>query len=525
MAVTETRPASETGADPGSGRTAPGAVERILGGADHTTLGRMFVLSGLALFCVAIVARLLVGIDAVADNALLGDALAMVSSSARVLGPLSLVGAMTGVLVFLVPLQLGSPAISYPRGVSLAYWTWLLSTIVFAVSVAFDGGVGGADTAAARLGNVSLGAALAALGLAAVCVATTVLTHRPPGMGLAKVPFLAWSALLGSTLWIVTVGSAFAHVVVGQVSRADAPGLAENFVNGILWMTRAPAVYVLVIPVLGVALDVFATASGSRVRQYGIAQGLIGAFAVLSIGVWAQGDDSVNTVVWTAFALLVAVPVLGILGLVGDLVRRGRISYSPALLLSAVSLLFILGAVTSGLVWALTLAGSGTLLGFDVRLLGAAQVTFVAASLLSGTLAAVFHWSTKFWGGRPAAAPSNATALLVVAGGGLLSTAVFVQGLVQRDGEPTANQFFGVLVVAAAALYLLGVLSAAGAVRSASAAAADGGDDEPVGGTLEWVAASPARGDDVPDDLPTVTSPYPLADARDGDAPGEEADR
>ena len=476
----------------------------------------MFVVTGLALFGVAIVARLLVGVDAVSDNAFLGDALSMVSSSARVLGPLSLVGAMTGVLVLLVPLQLASPAISYPRAAALAYWTWLLSSIVFIVSVGFDGGVGGADTSAARLGNVSMGAMMASLALASVCVATTVLTHRPAGMGLARVPFLSWAALLGSSLWIITVGSAFAHVVLGQVSRAEAPGLAENFVNGVLWMTRAPAVYVMAIPVLGVALDVVSTATGSRVRLYGVAQGLIGAFALLSIGVWAQGDEAVNTAMWTLYALAIGLPVVGILGLVGDLARRGRVRYSPALLLSLVSVLFIAGAFVSGLVWSVSLAGSGNLLGFDVRLLGAAQVTFIGASVLCGTLAAVFHWSPQFWGGRVAAAPANAGALLVIAGGGLLSTVVLVQGLVQQDGEATANQFFGGVVVLAAALYLLGVLVAGSAMRSASAATADGVDDgEQAGGTLEWAASSPAHGDEVPDDLPAVTSPYPLADARD----------
>ncbi len=516
MAVTETRPVSGTGTSSNPDRPAPGTVERLLGGADHTTVGRMFVVTGLALFCVAIVARLLVGVDAVSDNALLGESLSMVSSSARVLGPLSLVGALTGVLLLVVPLQLASPAISYPRAAVLAYWTWLLSSIIFIVSAALDGGVGGASTEAARLGNVSMGAMMASLALASVCVATTVLTHRPAGMGLSKVPFLSWSALIGSSLWIVTVGAAFAHVVLGQVSRAEAPALAENFVNGILWMTRAPAVYVMAIPVLGVALDVVSSATGSRVRQYGLAQGLLGGFAVLAIGVWAQGDEAVNTVVWTLYALAIGLPLVGILGLIGDLARRGRVRYSPALLLSLVSVLFVVGAVVAGLVWAVTLAGSGNLIGFDVRLLGAAQVTFVGASVLTGTLAAVFHWSPQFWGGRAAAAPANAAALLAIAGGGLLSTVVLVQGLVQQDGEATANQFFGGLVVLAAALYLLGVLVAGSAMQSASASAADGGGgDEETGDTLEWAAAFPAHGDAVPAELPAVTSPYPLADARD----------
>ncbi len=494
-------------------------LERLLGGADHTTLGRAFVVAGLGWFAVAIVARLLVGVDMVADNGVLGGALGLVSNSARVVGPLGLVGALAGVMYLLVPLQLASPAISYPRAAALAFWTWLLGMFVFAVSVAFDGGIGGANTEAARLGNVSLGATLAALGLAAVCVATTVVTHRPAGMGLARVPFVSWAALLGSSLWILTLAAAFAHVVVGHVSRFRAPGLAENFLTGIVWLTRAPAVYVLAIPVLGIAVDVVSATTGTKVRFYGAAQGVIGAFAILSIGFWAQTDRSVNTVVWTLFALAIALPVLGLLGLLGDAARRGGLRATPALPLVLVSVLLLLGSAVAGLLWSLNLAGSGVLLGFDVRLLGAAQVTFVGATMVTGVLAAVFHWAPQFWGAPVRPGPAWAASLLTIAGGGLLSTLMLVQGLVQRNGERPANQLFGVIVVAAALCYLLGVLAALSAIRGAVDAAASAADDAATtddatsvqGATLEWALPTPARGDRIPDDLPTIDSPYPLA--------------
>jgi|GEM_PF-4358628 len=512
MTVTETAPASDAVASaPNRSQT---GLERILGGADHTTLGRAFVLTGLGWFTVAIIARGVVGADMVADNGVLGDWLAVVSNSARVIGPLGLAGALMGVLYVLVPLQLASPAISYPRGAALAFWAWSLAMFIFTVSVAFDGGVGGANTEAARLGNVSLGAILASLSLAAVCVATTVLTHRPPGMGLARVPFSSWAALLGSSLWIITMASAFAHVVVGHVSRANAEGLAQNFVGGILWMSRAPAVYVLAIPILGIALDVTSSVTGTRIRFYGLAQGLVGAFAVLSIGVWAQSDRSINTIVWTLFALGIALPVVGILGLIADSFRRGRFKLTPAVPLVVVSVMFLFGSATAGLLWALNLAGSGTLLGFDTTLLGAAQVTFVGASLVTGVIGAVFHWAPQFWGAEVRSAPALAAAGLTILGGSLLTTVVLVQGLIQRNGERPANQLFGVLVVVAAVTYLLGVLGAFSAIRGTVRAGSDGPPDpEVTGETLEWALPTPARGARIPEDLPEVSSPYPLAPA------------
>ena len=98
MAVTDTRPAVEADAGDDTSRRAPGVPERLLGGADHTTIGRLFIVTGLLFFCVAIITRLIVGIDQVTDNGLLGSWLTMVSSSARVFGPISLVA-----VVFAVP--------------------------------------------------------------------------------------------------------------------------------------------------------------------------------------------------------------------------------------------------------------------------------------------------------------------------------------------------------------------------------------------------------------------------------------
>ena len=93
----------------------------------------------------------------------------------------------------------------------------------------------------------------------------------------------------------------------------------------------------------------------------------------------------------------------------------------------------------------------------------------------------------------------------------VLATVVLVQGIVQRDGVRTANEVFGVVVILASLAYLLGVLSALSAVRGA-AADPSGEDGEIVRGeTLEWALPTPAHGDRIPDDLPAVESPYPLA--------------
>lgn len=517
MALTETRPETTGSSEPAPTRPAPGPLERLVGTGDHTSIGRLFIGLALMLTIVSLAGRALAGVDLLADGSVLDGRAAMLAPSSVVgLALTGVVPLLLGLVLVVVPLQLGAPAVAFPRAAALSLWSWCVAAMVYVVSVVLDGGVLGADDQAARLGNVSMGAMMAALGLGAVCVATTVVSHRPEGMGLARVPFLSWAALVGSVMWLVTLGSAFAHVIVGQVSRAGAAGLAENFTGGIAWLLRGPAVYVLAIPVLGVVIDVVAVRAGRRVGAYGVVQGLIGAYALLGFGAWAQLPGSVNTALWTLFALGIALPVLGLLGAVGDVLRRGPVRVDPALGLSVLALLLLLGSVAAGLLWALDLAGTGTLFGFNLGALADAQAAFVLGAGLAGGAAGLFHWSPHIWG-APAPRGRAATAGgLVVLGAAVLGTGLLVQALVQLDGKDTAARLFGAVAALGALLALFGVAGVLAASLGAARAAAegDGGVGDTEGLTLEWSVPVPATGGVVPAERPPLQSPYPLLDAR-----------
>ncbi|MBS1838850.1 MAG: cbb3-type cytochrome c oxidase subunit I, partial [Actinobacteria bacterium] len=265
MALTETRPETEGDATVESARPTPGALERLLGSGDHVAIGRLYIGFALAFTTLSLTLLAATGLDLLTDNGILGTRTAQLAASARV-GVLFLgvVPLLLGIAIAIVPLQLGSPAIAFPRAAALSFWTWLVSAGIFVTSAAIDGGFLGEDTTAAKLGNVAFGALLVSLGLGAVCVATTVISHRPLGMRLAYVPGLAWASLVGSAVWLVTLGAGFAHVVIAQIGRMGATELATNFSDGLIWMFRGPTVFVFAIPVLGIAVDVVASATGRR---------------------------------------------------------------------------------------------------------------------------------------------------------------------------------------------------------------------------------------------------------------------
>lgn len=520
MALTETRPDTDEPDVEADARPTPGTVERLVGSGDHVAIGRLFVGFGLAMSTLFLTLLALTGVDTLTNNGLLGARTAQLAASAQTgLLFLGVMPLLLGVAVAVVPLQLGSPAIAFPRAAALSFWTWLVSSGIFLTSLAIDGGVLGSDETAARLGNLSLGAVAVSLGLGSVCVATTVMAHRPLGMRLAWVPGLSWASLVASALWLVTLGSAVAHVVLGQVGRMAPAALATNFTEGLGWLFRGPTVFVFAIPVLGIAADVVATATGRRLANTDLIQLVIGMYAVLAFGAWAQLPSAVNTAMWTLFALAVTVPVLGMIGALAEAVRHGSVRLTPATMLAFASVALLLGAVVTGWVQALSLMGQGQLFGASAATLAAAQTAFVSGAAVAGGAAASLHWSPLLWGGYGTSTEANLAVPLIVLGAGLLGTATLVQAIVQLDGETTASQLFGAVEAVGAALFALGVL---GALVAAVRSSGDDTGDEPVEGglTLEWAFPAPASGGVGLVELARVTSPYPLLDAREGS--GEE---
>ncbi len=516
MAVTHTTlPSQATGQRAASESTAPGELEEFIGTGDHTSLGRMYIGFSLLLLVVGLAIRLLVGIDVATDNSVLGSYVAMVDISSLVaLVFLGVLPAMLGLAMVIVPLQIGSPAIAFPRAAALSLWTWLISAGLFVTSIALDGGVGGGDYQASSLGNISLAMMMVALGLGAVCVATTVMTHRPAGMTLPRVPLFTWSMLVASSIWIVTFGAAVAQTILGHVASDSAPGLLEHFDVALGWLMRGPAIYMLAIPLLGIAGDAVAHVSHRPLRNYGVFQGIIAAYGILSFGAWAQGTSSVNTLMWALWALAIALPVLALLGGIGENLRHGRVKLHAGLFGAVLGLLILLGGVLVGLLIALDAAGPDTLFDFAPGLLGRSQSVFVITAAVLGVVAGIAHWSPQIWGTRVRNSTVNGSSVMVAVGGALIGLILAIEVFLVAN-DTNADTVIGIVQAVGGLLAVLGVLGAlAASMRSAreSFEGAGGGPSDDEGLTLEWQVPWPAVGALRTAELPEeILTPYPLA--------------
>jgi cytochrome c oxidase subunit 1 len=514
------------------------ALYRIVTTGDHKTVGRLYLVFSLVFLLVVLALGILVGFER-ADQAGI-DVLGSSDTyfQAWVLWKvglivLAVVPLFVGLAMVVVPLQIGSPAIAFPRAAALSLWGWLVGGLIFAISLATDGGLGAppngsVDPDAAALTIAGLTMALVALVLAAVCIATTVISLRPAGMYLHRVPLLSWSSLVASALWILVLPVAIANLVIAYVDfrNPDPVNFGLQVARQIQWMLRPPTVFIFVIPALGILGDIVPVVAKTRQNLYPVLLGAIALFGLLGFGAFVQTDNVEEQFVYIAVSFALLLPVLMYLGGIADTMRRGgkNIGLPPtALLCSLLGTLVVFAGVSMAVIRAISafdLAGtvqtSAADASFDAALLGG----------LCAALGGIAWWSSKIVG-RPFSELGRPLALLL-AGGAIVAAvpeliAAFLDqpGGFQPDPGPVEDgvelnnliSAIGLCLVALGALGFIGLLLKP---TKGGGTAAD-----PVDGhTLEWATASPPPSGNFASAVAAVRSERPLLDEKEARSPG-----
>ena len=122
-----------------------------------------------------------------------------------------------GIATAIVPLQVGSPSIAFPRLAAASFWAWLVGAIVHIISVfGADGGLGPANatrTEGTLMTLTSLGFIIIALLAASMCIATTIIALRPAGMNLQRIPVFSWSMLVATSVWMLSLPILIANLI------------------------------------------------------------------------------------------------------------------------------------------------------------------------------------------------------------------------------------------------------------------------------------------------------------------------
>jgi len=407
---------------------------------------------------------------------------------------------------------------------------WAFSGALVLVSYLIDGGPGGGRLDGRLLWIAALGGVVVGLCLAAVCIVTTVLALRTPGLSLYRLPMFSWSMLVASSLWLLTLPVFGGILALTYLDTRYFSGIYDGFGNydGLRWAVGQPQVVAFALPALGVIGDIVATATGARQRSRIGLYATIGAVGVLGIGAdtffQAVEPDLLAKPLYVAVGLALVLPLVLFTGGIGDTLRRGRLRITGPLVLAIGSLLMFLAGAAAGAVRViepLDLVGTTA---------DASYTHYVLLAGAIGAFAGMFHWSTKLYGvALPDGAAKGAGALLVL-GTVALALPDLISGLLDQRRGSIGDQRDGVAaldVVSAlgGALVVLGLLSVLATVLR-GVRAGRGGDApaDPWGGqTLEWATTSPPEPGNF-GELENVVSPEPLLDRREQASAAGKAD-
>lgn len=525
MAVTETPPETVDAAAPAvasTPRPEPTGLAAVLGSGDHELVGRLYIVTALLFGLAAGLLGVLFAVEGIEPTTLdlfSAGSVYQLFTLFR-LGGVFMVAfpLVIGVALVVVPLQVGATTVAFPRAAAASYWAWLVGSALVVAAYAIDGGPGGSSRTGVNLFLAAMVLVVVAILVAAVCLATTVIALRTPGLLLSRVPLFAWSVAVAAVLWLLTLPVLVGSLVLAYVDHRHAGGtLGGNaaIFGRFAWVLRNPQIYVVAIPVLGFTVDVLATTARARLGARSLAQAAIGGAGITAFGavLATPYTGALESPVVVAMGLAAVLPVLAVLGLVGDLFRRGsfRLTTGALYAVSATSIL-LLGTLAGALGSIPDLETAGTI--YD---LGVAHLVLVAA--ITASLGGIHWWATKI-GRQPANESLGRLAPLVLLSGAVVTALPdLISGIAGEDLELAADWTGGIeslnlIVLIGSAILLFGLLVAVVSLRRLFQPAGQGQRDPWDGQTLEWLTASPPPLGNFDAPLPVVTSAEPLVDLR-----------
>lgn len=519
--------------------------------ADHKRIGRIYVGAGLvALFATTIVAALLAAeradasSDVVEPNALLQ--LFQAYRVGLVYGVVIPVG--LGLAIAVTPLQLGARSIAFTRLCFTGCYAWLGGLALTFVALGRNGGMGGGDADMVDLFLAGLGLMAVGLLASAGSVAATVLTTRAPGLTMRRVPFFAWSTLIGTLGMLIVLPVMFGLVVYMFIDHRL--GIGANFgavdemAAWLGWTFSVPAVIVYALPAVGVFSELvpvtFKSRSAARGLQF-VAIALVGVAAFSAATQQFAHDVLFDTDAETLFrglvpyVILSGLPLLGVtlvvllaLGTVKAGASNGAPSVHAPFVFGLFGLLAIGGGVTANALQGITDLGLIDPESYLVTTFEEGATLLVVYGAVLAGVGALLFWAPKLWGRTVGDAKTIPLALLGMVGALLASVPMMIAGFLDQAGGIPASDAdvaamlatdgvdggsaWNVLSLVGHGVMGLTVLAVLGLLLVTFTGDGDSADDNPWNAhTIEWSTSSPAPAHNF-EHVPTVTSAEPMLD-------------
>jgi cytochrome c oxidase subunit 1 len=271
---------------------------------------------------------------------------------------------------FFLPILIGARDMAFPR-LNLASWYIFLAGAALAFVSVFTG-KGPVDTgwtfyvpfSLRTAVNVPLATlAVFVLGMSSILtglnIVTTVHQLRAPGMKFFRLPLSAWGFY--STAWVQILATPVVGITMVLIimERLFGIGVFDPAKGGdpllyqhLFWIYSHPAVYIMILPAMGVVSDLFPVFS--RKSIFGYRMVAFSSLAIASVGslVWGHhmftsGQSDLAGLVFSLLTFLVAIPsAIKVFNWVATM-YKGSISLEPPFLYAlAFVFLFSIGGLT-----------------------------------------------------------------------------------------------------------------------------------------------------------------------------------
>ncbi|MFF8896883.1 cytochrome c oxidase subunit I [Streptomyces lydicus] len=273
-----------------------------------------------------------------------------------------------------MPLQIGSPDVAFPRLNAFTYWLFLLGGLMVVSGFLVPGGaasfgwfayapLNGPVFSPGTGGDLwTMGLVVAGLStiLGAVNFIATIVCLRAPGMTMFRMPIFTWNVLFTSILALLAFPVLTAALLVLEADRKfgahvfDAANGGAILWQHMFWFFGHPEVYIVALPFFGVVSEIIPVFSRKPMFGY---VGMVGAtigITMLSASVWAHHMFATGAVLLPFFSVLsflIAVPTgVKFFNWIGTM-WHGSLSFETPMLWSVGFLVsFLLGGLSGVLI-------------------------------------------------------------------------------------------------------------------------------------------------------------------------------
>jgi cytochrome c oxidase subunit 1 len=336
---------------------------------------------------------------------------------------------------FLLPIMIGAKDLAFPR-INLLSWYIYIIGALFAIYAVARGGV---DTGwtfytpysttysnsyvlAAAMGAFVAGFSSILTGLNFI---VTVHKMRAPGMSWGRLPLFVWAHYATGLIQILGTPVVAIALVLISMERVMHVGIFDPAVGGdpilfqhIFWFYSHPAVYIMILPGMGVISEVISCFSKKRIFGYDFIAASSMGIAVLGFLVWGHhmfitGESMYTGIVFSFLSFFVAVPSAVKVFNWTATMYKGSVTFdSPMLYAFAFIGLFTIGGLTG-----LYLSTLATNIALHGTYFVVAHFHFVmVGAVLLGYLAGLHFWWPKMTGRMYPEFPAKVAAVTIFIG-------------------------------------------------------------------------------------------------------------